>query len=270
MLVLQPALGSLAGADRLHAQQEEPVVLPVDGEEIEGVLIDDEDADDATLFGGVTYDSSSIVDRRLDSSVWAAYADDERFAYDPEEEGANVGLIEEFLLWLSERLDFMEGPLRALSASSDVIVYILFALALFFVARALSKGGMVGIFRRSASEDLQIDEEFADIEKVDFPRLINAAAAAGDYRRAIRLEYLQLLRSLALAGLIDWRPEKTNAEYLDEIATLPVAPTMRELTLLFDYTWYGGFPVAAADYARHKTTFDRAKGLVGRRAEEAV
>ena len=223
---------------------------------------------DQWSFIGIKYDSTDVEVRALDPSAWTSYKGDSRFEYYFKEAESNP--IEAFFLWLAERFGFMEDVFVAIGDSYEVILYILLAIALGLIVRASRKDGLSGIFRRDAVTNLGFEERFEDIQSLNFLKLIGDAVNQGDFRRAVRLEYLKLLGILTDANLIDWRPEKTNAEYLREVSSEPIAPSMRQLTLLFDYTWYGGFSVTSKDYIDYREMFETAASTVdmqGRKAE---
>jgi hypothetical protein len=79
--------------------------------------------------------------------------------------------------------------------------------------------------------------ELEDVERADFGLLTEAAAARGDYRTAVRYCYLHALQRLAGAGLLTWRPGKTNHEYERELLSGPgssMASAFEELTNSFE------------------------------------
>jgi len=86
---------------------------------------------------------------------------------------------------------------------------------------------------------------------VDFATRLAEAEAAGNWRLAVRLGYLQLLKTLSDNALINWQPDKTNHAYLAE---LPLAGTLRvdfrEITRQFEFVWYGELALSGPLYER--------------------
>jgi hypothetical protein len=68
----------------------------------------------------------------------------------------------------------------------------------------------------------------------------DALAAQGRFREAMRALYLALLATLHRRGAIDYHPTLSNWDYCDHFRgeTSELAP-FRELTLRFDFGWYG-------------------------------
>jgi hypothetical protein len=73
------------------------------------------------------------------------------------------------------------------------------------------------------------------------------AAAAGDFRRAIRYRYLATMLALDEAGRLRFDRALTNREHLRR-APAALRDPLRPLVLTFDRTWYGGHPAGADDY----------------------
>jgi hypothetical protein len=128
-------------------------------------------------------------------------------------------------------------------------VYGAFLLAFVFVVLQLLKVDLMGAFGRNSQRmPLAYTTEGEDIHAVDFPTRIAEAEAAGDYRLAVRLGFLSVLKQLTDRGLLDWRPEKTNADYLAELPGGPLHTAFRQVARQFEYAWYGELPLTAAHY----------------------
>jgi len=115
-----------------------------------------------------------------------------------------------------------------------------------------------GIFRRiSASNNVKVlatDEDTAPDAR-DYKRLINAAIQNKDYRLATRYLYLQSLYRLIALGAVSFATDKTNNQYLAEIATKPYRQAFATLTLQYEYAWYGGFAISENSFAVIQQSF---------------
>jgi len=77
-------------------------------------------------------------------------------------------------------------------------------------------------------------------------------ARRGDYLTALRKAYKSLLLFLDRIGLIRFREQRTNWEYLSEIrrkASDEFARRFQEVTNIFDRCFYAQMPVTAKDFA---------------------
>lgn len=89
------------------------------------------------------------------------------------------------------------------------------------------------------SDDEIIEKIEEDIEQSDIDSYLSRAIAEGNYSLAIRLYYLNILKSLSRKGVIKWKKDKTNRAYFYEIKDQPLRNDFRELTNIFERVWYG-------------------------------
>jgi hypothetical protein len=95
-----------------------------------------------------------------------------------------------------------------------------------------------------------------DLRELPFGALIAEAEAAGAYRRAIRLLFLQTLKHLHATDWIDWRDNKTNQDYAHELYETPLRQDFEALALSYDYVWYGHFELWPERYQALRHRFD--------------
>jgi len=140
-----------------------------------------------------------------------------------------------FWRWLGELLETRSGKIFW-----DYGIYAALIAALVFVVLKLMQVDITRAFGREARRaPLSYDAQPEDIHALDFDVLLREAESTGNYRLAVRLGYLEVLKQLADRGLIRWQPDKTNHDYLYELPEGPLPAAFRELTRQFDYVWYG-------------------------------
>ncbi|MBX5482211.1 MAG: DUF4129 domain-containing protein [Myxococcaceae bacterium] len=84
-------------------------------------------------------------------------------------------------------------------------------------------------------------------------QLADELAAQGDFRAALRSLYLALLSRLHRIGAIDYDPTLSNWDYCRQFrGHRDWVPTFRDLTLRFDFAWYGHSPVDREGYVAFK------------------
>ncbi|RSK45657.1 DUF4129 domain-containing protein [Hymenobacter perfusus] len=135
-------------------------------------------------------------------------------------------------------------------------IYAFLVVALVFVVLKLMQVDLTRAFGRAPRRAaLSYDAETEDLHALDLDVLLTQAEEARNYRLAVRLGYLRVLRQLSDKGLIKWQPDKTNHDYLYELPTGPLPESFRELTRQFEYVWYGEQDdLTADDYERARTT----------------
>jgi hypothetical protein len=90
-----------------------------------------------------------------------------------------------------------------------------------------------------------------------FPGSLKDAIANRDYRLAIRYYYLRLLKDLDKQGIIKYEYQKTNAEYLAEIKEKDLQQSVKRIIRLYNFIWYGNFPVNGEDFNTVRESFRR-------------
>ncbi len=132
-------------------------------------------------------------------------------------------------------------------------------LALFFLVKALSSENLFSPRDKKIKPVTQTDLEKIeeDLEKAELNNPIQRAIAAGDYSMAVRLYYLAVLQDLSRSKKIKWKKEKTNGDYLMELAGTPLFKNMQEITLAFERVWYGKAGINESEFLEIEKIFLR-------------
>lgn len=128
-------------------------------------------------------------------------------------------------------------------------------IVLYIVIRNV-RGGP--IFSKEAPKRVALKADLIDenssLESID--QLIQEAEFEEDYRQAVRLHYLKVLRLLDNKGQIKWRTGKTNHDYINEIDHKEIKTQFDHIVYLYEYSWYGHFEIASqAHYTSLRTSF---------------
>ncbi|MBS1512151.1 MAG: hypothetical protein JST86_14985 [Bacteroidetes bacterium] len=142
------------------------------------------------------------------------------------------------------------------SRAFQVILWILAGGFILFVLFRLFLSD--GVFRRNTKSAVVVTEQ-PDEEKVtdktNLSALIQQAAKEGNYRLAIRYQYLQTLYKLAAKNLVQLAADKTNYQYVREISNYQMQNEFSALTLNYEYVWYGEFAIDDAIYQKLVPSF---------------
>lgn len=98
--------------------------------------------------------------------------------------------------------------------------------------------------------DIKIDDDL-DLNKVQKSELelkIEEALKNEDYRLAVRIYFLVILKSLSDKGTIQWQKRKTNHTYLREIHSLELKTPFSTVIRLFEVVWYGRNQIEKMDF----------------------
>ncbi len=115
----------------------------------------------------------------------------------------------------------------------------------------------VGLFRRSSViAAAESDPETEDIFAINYQREIDKSVESGNYRLAVRLMFLRLLKNLADKNIIQYKPDNTNLDYLMQLQSAGMYADFFRLTRNYEYCWYGQFEVDKDKFAVIKKDFD--------------
>ena len=124
-------------------------------------------------------------------------------------------------------------------------------------------GSNVGLFRRknkilqATGEDELVTE---DIFAINYQKEIDKAEANANYRLAIRLLFLRLLKVMAEKNIIQYKQDRTNLDYLLQLHPTGYYNNFFRITRNYEYSWYGKFEVGEGAYKIIRndfTQFDR-------------
>lgn len=117
----------------------------------------------------------------------------------------------------------------------------------------------IGLFRRSVkgiAEESQIIET-ENIFEINYRERIERAVKAGNYQLAVRLHFLQMLKSLAGKNIIQYKQDRTNFDYLMQLRSSAYYNDFFKLTRNYEYAWFGDFPVNEETYTVIKNNFEK-------------
>ncbi|MDV7698534.1 DUF4129 domain-containing protein [Chryseobacterium soli] len=151
------------------------------------------------------------------------------------------------------------------SANAASIVIRLFAILLvgfllyFIVRYILGKDGNFFFGKKNKKVEINAEELHENIHEINFPESIAQFERSGDYRSAVRYQFLFVLKKLSDKKLINWNPEKTNKEYGAELKASHLKNEFFNLSYIFDYVWYGEFNIDEQGYQNFKNQYQAFK-----------
>jgi hypothetical protein len=143
---------------------------------------------------------------------------------------------------------------------SFIVVFCLFAFILYYVAQNAKFNR-----RRKATkltpQDVGVHVE--NIEELDTDGLLQQALQTDDLRMAVRIHYLLLLKKLNEVGLIAWKKDKTNRDYLSELyGRNDCYDNVHGLTLAYELVWYGERNVSTESFQRLSGEFESVNRII--------
>ena len=218
---------------------------------------------------GIRIDSSQVIQKKFDQKVLESFKTQDDFNYSIAPNEANV--FERIWAWLGRvvkrMLSFIFddiGPaVGVLAAIVKAIPWIVLGLLLFFILKFFLKvntRNATDVIETIPSIQLTNDEEL--INNMQLNELIAQAIQVKDYRLAVRFYYLLILQKLTDKELIVWQQEKTNEDFIREVAKLKIASDFTEITQLYDFVWYGNFEINEPEFLKATTLFNTLKNKI--------
>ena len=118
-----------------------------------------------------------------------------------------------------------------------------------------------GLFRKSSNiADEEADIETNDIFSINYQKEIDKAVGMNNYRLAVRLLFMRLLRNLSDQHIIQYRQDNTNFDYMMQLHSTGMYPGFFRLARNYEYSWYGQFNIDKEKYSIIKKEFENFEG----------
>lgn len=205
----------------------------------------------------IVIDSSSIQIRQPDTETQNDLLNNPDYKYD--RKVPSPDWWDRFNQWLHSRLNEITTS-KGGRLGIDILYYLFAAAGVIAIILLLLKNNIRGLFYgKSASLAIDFKELDEDIHKINFNELIKAAISENNYRRAVRLHFLKLLKELTDKNQIAWRIDKTNNDYFVELSNSAYGNNFKELAFLYEHIWYGNFELNENDFNTVLTKFNSLK-----------
>ena len=211
---------------------------------------------------GIQKDSSNIKVTYFKEALKERYKGD-NFNYSINDTGG-VNLIQrilqKFFGWLNDifgfDIDFINYQ------TLEYIVYGFLGVAtLYLIVIFLMQAPINSVFKNEIKDMNTFQYVEENLNEANFETLIDDALKEKNYRLATRYLYLKSLKTLTNKQIIEWHYDKTNSEYLTEIKDENSKFVYKRISYIYDYVWYGEFPIDEAIYKKNISDFDKISNL---------
>lgn len=207
------------------------------------------------------YDNSTIEKQTITEQDLESYKADEDFDYTETKKEDNF--LDKAIRWLQDILTVFWEAIFGVGTATGflyfvfrILPYILLGLLIFLLVRFFLKVNSNNLIGKAQKEaEVNFTEEEQIIKNEDINALIQEAINQKNYRLAIRYYYLLSLKHLTEADTIDWQPQKTNEDYINEISEQHLKFDFENITKIYDFVWYGEFNVDALRFENLKLPF---------------
>jgi hypothetical protein len=127
------------------------------------------------------------------------------------------------------------------------IIFLIYQVVLYIYAPSNKR-----VTIKNPDFDFKADEP--TIES-DLEGLLKEALLKKNFKDAVRIYYLLAIKILNDTKAISYSIDKTNFEYVAELANHPGFMLFRELTLLFEKTWFGDLQIDEANLISYQSKY---------------
>ena len=184
-------------------------------------------------------DSSKIAVRKFSEEAISDYSKQQEFIYD-DVAPKTISVWDRFWRWIWSLINELLSGKTSGSIIKYVLIGVVIALVVYLVIKLIGLDLKL-LTRKSKPVEVPFSETLENIHEIDFDEQLNIALQNKNYRLVVRLLYLKTLKQLTDKNLIDWQPEKTNQNYVLELANQSYHQEFVNLTYQFEYIWYGEF-----------------------------
>ena len=136
-----------------------------------------------------------------------------------------------------------------------VIIFILALVILAFLVKNAFNDEKLNKNTQDFNSLLSDDANIDHIQDQDIDALLKQALAAKDFRAAVRLYYIRLLKHLNSSNYILWKKDKTNRDYTFELSSTAFVQDFRKITIAYEIIWYGERTPSAHEFETLQKNF---------------
>ncbi len=200
--------------------------------------------------------------RAITPSQWKQLATDKAFTYKSE--------IEQLKPTPKESSHFLEQLLLLLlrffsSGIGRLILWAAILALLILILNYVLKTNQNFLFGRKSKrlKSAGLPETDDNFATANWEQKLQQALLEKDLRLAVRYSYMWLLHMLNERQLIRYTADKTNFEYACELESTLFKQPFRQLSRKYEYTWYGNYPLSAAEYNEFIDLFTHVRKQLG-------
>lgn len=201
------------------------------------------------------YDSSLVKQLRPSVLQERQVFDEVDLGFAKVNENTEENPIARFFSWIMEKIfgnTSSEGRRQAKWAFLWILVVAGVVMAIWLFRKSEFGSFLRGNTKEAGFNFSDMEE---DISQIDFEEKVRKAKQDKDFRLAVRWLYLKQLFLLNEHGRIAWQPYKTNMDYANELSASSLKQSFRQLSKLYEYVWYGDYPLEEAGFAKAESEF---------------
>ncbi len=150
--------------------------------------------------------------------------------------------------------------------TAEIIKIMFFVIILAVLIFLIYKFILSNINEKANDEGLVFIDDLSKVEdnlmRADLEKLLQQMIERGDYRSAIRVQYLQIIQRLSKKKYIKWAKQKTNFDYLLELEEPKLTSDFSKTTLIYESAWFGRQQVTELRFKEMSEYHNQLKSLI--------
>lgn len=138
--------------------------------------------------------------------------------------------------------------IKGLGTFGSILLYTLLAIFLGYVLYTLFVNASLSDKGKTIKTEI-LERAPVEIPKSELEKMLENALANSDYRLAIRIYFIFILKELSSKKWISWKKEKTNSAYLSEMSKREEYSLFSDTVTIFELAWYGDYEIKKTDYS---------------------
>lgn len=121
---------------------------------------------------------------------------------------------------------------------------------LVFLLYLLLRNKVFNFDKKITNKELyQVFDENADISNLDLDSIFSKVMLEQNYRLAIRIRFLMVLKVLVSQEYLRWEKDKTNGDYIRELSKTNLILDFKHLVFIFERIWFSDVEINASDFS---------------------
>lgn len=141
--------------------------------------------------------------------------------------------------------------------AQTLLIFLAIVILAFVVFKVVAGDAVLVNKEIKRRKPVSLAEIETNLQEADVEGFLKQALADKDYRLAIRLYYLAIIKELAAKGTIEWKKDKTNGHYMRELRSKnhPKLKDFRAVTRIFEYVWYSDMAFDGGQFEEVRVNF---------------
>ncbi|MBN2681295.1 MAG: hypothetical protein JXR58_02195 [Bacteroidales bacterium] len=132
----------------------------------------------------------------------------------------------------------------------QLFLYILLGVWLFIALYYIIRKNLLAPKKKEINnKKFSVETIEENLHETDLDQFLRFALKENDFRLATRILFLMIIKKLSENQLINYKPDKTNRQYLRELKNFKFVDNFSRITNIYEHCWYGNVNVNEKNYA---------------------